>query len=136
MKAHFLAPLLRQPDAGWALVAEGSGLVLADALHTAFDSASRRQGLLRQAAWPPGSALIIAPCQAVHTVGMRFPIDVLFVDRAGVVVKVRENVVPWRVAGALRGFAAIELPAGTLAGRVARGERVAVAARQLAQPGS
>jgi uncharacterized protein len=126
--AHFLAPLLRDAAVPWTLVHEASGRVLATALRGAFDSASRREGLLKQAAWPEGSALIIAPCQAVHTVGMRFAIDVLFVDRAGLVVKARERVAPWRMAGALRAFAGIELPAGTLAGEVLRGDAVTIQA--------
>jgi len=126
---HFLAPLLRDPAMPWSLVHAPSGRVLATTVRGAFDSASRREGLLKQVAWPEGSALVIAPCQAVHTVGMRFSIDVLFVDRAGQVVKARERVGPWRMAGALRAFAAIELPAGTLAGEVQQGDVVTISAR-------
>jgi hypothetical protein len=95
-------------------------------LHTAFDSASRRAGLLQQSAWPVGSALIIAPCQAVHTMGMRFAIDVLLVNRVGRVVRVRERVGSWRVVIALTAFAAIELAAGTLAGSVHAGDALSV----------
>lgn len=123
-----LAPLLRDPGVPWTLVHASSGRVLATTVRGAFDSASRREGLLKQVAWPEGSALIIAPCQAVHTVGMHFPIDVLFVDRAGLVVKVRERVPPWRMAGAFRAFATIELPAGTLAGQVRPGDVVTIQA--------
>lgn len=126
MTAHFLAPLLREPEDRWRLVHDRTGQVVADRLQTAFDSASRRTGLLAQSSWPPGSALIIAPCQAVHTVGMRFAIDVLFVDRGGRVVKVRERVRPWRMAAALTAFAAIELPAGALAGAVRTGDVLSV----------
>jgi uncharacterized protein len=127
---HFLAPLLRDPTMPWSLVHAPSGRVLATTVRGAFDSASRREGLLKQSTWPQGSALVIAPCQAVHTVGMRFAIDVLFVDRAGRVVKVRERVRPWRVAGALTAFAAIELPAGSLAGQIRSGDAVTVLARE------
>jgi len=116
VRCHFLAPLLRRPEDDWSLVHDATGRVLANRVHTAFDSRSRREGLLRQGTWPAGSALIIAPCQAVHTIGMRFPIDLVFVNRAGVVVKTRERVVPWRMAGAMRAFAVVEMPAGTLAG--------------------
>jgi uncharacterized membrane protein (UPF0127 family) len=126
--SHFLAPLLRDPTVPWTLVHACTGRMLATTLRGAFDSASRREGLLKQSAWPEGSALIIAPCQAVHTVGMRFAIDVLFVDRAGRVVKVRERVRPWRIAGALTAFAVIELPAGCLAGVVHAGDAVALVA--------
>ena len=136
MTPHFLAPLVRTGGEGWALVHGPTGRVIAADLHTAFDSASRRTGLLRQPAWPIGSALIIAPCQAVHTVGMRFAIDVLLVDRAGRVVRVRERVGPWRIVAALRAFAAIEVPAGTIAGTVRAGDAVSVTRATAASPGA
>ena len=63
---------------------------------------------------PEGSALIIAPSNAIHTFFMRFPIDVAFVSKSGHVVKVRSAVPPWRMVAALRGYAVIELPAGSL----------------------
>jgi uncharacterized membrane protein (UPF0127 family) len=44
---------------------------------------------------------------------MRFPIDVVHVDREGRVVKVTPHLRPWRVDASWRGFAVIELPAGT-----------------------
>jgi uncharacterized membrane protein (UPF0127 family) len=125
--AHFLSPLLRNGDAQWTLVQATTGQILADRLHAAFDSASRRSGLLREATWPAGSALVIAPCQAVHTIGMRFPIDVLFVDRDGCVVKTRGSLGPWRMAAAWRAFAAIELPAGSVKDLVRAGDRVRLA---------
>jgi uncharacterized membrane protein (UPF0127 family) len=58
--------------------------------------------------------MIIAPSNAIHTFWMRFAIDVMFVRRNGVVVKVHEDLSPWRVAVAPLGYAAIELPAGAL----------------------
>jgi uncharacterized membrane protein (UPF0127 family) len=64
---------------------------------------------------PHDAAMIIAPCNAVHTIRMRFDIDIAFVSREGRVVKVRHAVKPWRMAAALGAFAAIELPAGALA---------------------
>ena len=93
----------------------GNQRVLAHRLVTAFDSESRRSGLLGRETFGDGQAMIIAPSNAVHTFFMRFPIDIAFVTRAGRVVKTCHAVRPWRVAGAVRGYAAIELPAGTLA---------------------
>ena len=58
--------------------------------------------------------MIIAPTPAVHTVGMRFPIDIAVVTQDGRLVKSRSGVPPSRIVAALRGFAVIELPAGTL----------------------
>jgi uncharacterized membrane protein (UPF0127 family) len=80
----------------------------------AFDSQSRRRGLLGRDTFPPGAAVVIAPCQAIHTFFMRFPIDVLFVSREGRVVKVRHALAAGRISGALRAYAVIELPAGTV----------------------
>jgi len=59
--------------------------------------------------------MVIAPSNAIHTFFMRFPIDVVFVRRNGVVVKVRRNVQPERAVVSFRAYAVIELPAGTLA---------------------
>ena len=125
--AHFLSPLLRSGDAPWTLVHEETGRVLADRLHTAFDSASRRSGLLGEVTWPAGSALVIAPCQAVHTIGMRFPIDVMFVDRDGRIVKARRGLGPWRMAAAWRAFAAVELSVGSVTDGLRVGDRVRLA---------
>ena len=58
--------------------------------------------------------MIIAPSKAVHTCFMRFPIDLAFVTREGLVLKTRANVGPWRLSACLRAFAVVELPAGTL----------------------
>jgi uncharacterized membrane protein (UPF0127 family) len=80
----------------------------------AFDSKSRRRGLLGHDSLSEGSAMVIAPCNAVHTFFMRFPIDIMFVARDGRVLKVRRDVRPWRLAAALRGFVAIELPVGAI----------------------
>lgn len=88
---------------------------LARSIEAAFDSRTRKQGLLGRAAIAPETALILAPCGAIHTCFMRFAIDVAFVDRTGVVLSVVHALAPWRVRGALGAFATVELPAGTLA---------------------
>ena len=111
----FLDPILRAAPSSFALTNNRNNRVLATTLLTAFDSASRRKGLLKHDFLPEGSALIIAPSNAIHTFFMRFAIDVAFVSRDGRVLKVRPNVPPWRMAAALRGFAVIEMPVGALA---------------------
>lgn len=76
----------------------------------------RLRGLLGRSSLPAGEALLLDPCQAVHTVGMRFPIDVLFLDSAGRVVRAAERIPPRRLmVGAWRARRALELPAGTIA---------------------
>ena len=111
----FLNPLLKQPGVPFRLVNARNQQVVAAQLMTAFDSATRRTGLLQHRAMPESAALIIAPCSAVHTIGMHFAIDVAFVSREGRVLSLRHAIKPWRMAAALRAFAVIELAAGTLA---------------------
>src|SRR5215204_4445846 len=111
----FLDPLLRSGATGHVLDNERTRTVVADQLMTAFDSASRRKGLLGRDVLSTSNALIIAPSNAVHTFFMRFPIDVAFVGRDGRIIKIRAALPPWRMTASLRGFAVIELPAGTLA---------------------
>jgi uncharacterized membrane protein (UPF0127 family) len=110
----FLSPLLRSSESSFELTNTRNNRIVARTLITAFDSASRRQGLLKHDSLPAGSALIIAPSSAIHTFSMRFAIDVAFVSRDGQVLKVRSAMPPWRIAGAWRAFAVIELPAGAL----------------------
>ena len=111
----FLSPLLRQGSAALSLTNTRNKKVVAQTILTAFDSASRRKGLLGRDSLPEHSALIIAPCQAIHTFSMRFAIDVLFVAKDGRVLKTRTNVRPGRIAAALRAFAVVELASGAIA---------------------
>ena len=91
------------------------GTELADRSERAGTSNARRRGLLGRDSLPEGTALLIAPCEAIHTFGMRFAIDVVFLSRDRRVVKVAHNVKPWRIAFCLRAHSALELPAGTAA---------------------
>jgi uncharacterized protein len=124
---HFLQPLLRRRSVPGHLIDAATGTVIAHDVKTAFDSASRRHGLLGRETWPEGRALVLAPCAAVHTCFMRFPIDVVFVDRAGRVRKVTEHLRAWRIAASPRAFAAIEMAAGSAtAAGVRPGTRLAI----------
>jgi uncharacterized protein len=128
MRPGFLAPLLRRADVVYALKNATTGAVVATRVEPAFDSRSRRRGLLGRDGLPPGTALVIAPSNAVHTFFMQFPIDVLFVRRDGRVVKVRRHMGARRIALALRAFAVVEMsaqPPG--AGEVRPGDRLELA---------
>ena len=91
-----------------------TGATVASHVAVAFDSASRRRGLLDRTTFEPGDGMVIAPCEGIHTWFMRFPIDVAFVTRDGVVLSVRHALRPWRLAMSLRAFAVVELPPGQL----------------------
>ena len=112
---NFLLPFIRRSGGPYELRNARTGRVVAHTIIPAFESASRRKGLLGRDSLADGAAMIIAPSNAIHTFGMRFPIDVVFVRRNGTVVKIREQVVPRRVSMAHLAYAVIELPAGSVA---------------------
>ena len=63
---------------------------------------------------PAGEGLYFPGTNCVHTCFMRFPIDLVFYDRGGVVLHVSHALAPWRVSRYCRGArGVIELPAGT-----------------------
>jgi hypothetical protein len=86
--------------------------VLADRVDVADTSERRRTGLLKHSGLAEGEGLWIIPCEAVHTFGMKFPIDVVFINRKREVVKVRKNMTRRRLAIALWAHSVLELPAG------------------------
>ena len=125
----FLAALIEQPDRRHRLSNRRTGRVLACNLECAFDSQTRRKGLLGRDALAEGSALIIAPCNSIHTFFMRFPIDVAFVDRRGTVLRVGRAIPSWRLSASWRAFAVVEMPAGALeASGTDAGDQLAVMA--------
>jgi uncharacterized membrane protein (UPF0127 family) len=78
---------------------------------------SRLRGLLAR---PPlaedgSQALLITPCASVHTIGMRYPLDLVYLDRAGEVVGWREHVAPWRFSACRRAAATVEFHGGAVA---------------------
>lgn len=87
-------------------------MAVASVVELAVTRADRKQGLLGRDALDLSGAMMLAPCMAVHTAFMRFPIDVMFVDRNGVVRKIVRDLKPWRIATSPRAYAAIELAAG------------------------
>jgi uncharacterized membrane protein (UPF0127 family) len=89
--------------------------VLATEADVADTSAKRRTGLLKHHRLDAGQGLWIAPCEAVHTFFMRFPIDVVYLSKDKKVRKVRAAVGPWRISGCLTAHSVLELPAGTAA---------------------
>ena len=112
----FLQPHLLRGAGRQQITNARNGKVVADELLTAFDSASRRKGLLAHGSLPPSTALVIAPTNAIHTFFMKFPIDVVFVSKGGRVLKIRSRVPAWRMTASLRAFAVLELAAGSLNG--------------------
>jgi len=134
-KTTFVDPLLRRSHADLRLVNVERGTVVAGRVSAAFDSKSRKRGLLGRDGMPEDEALIIAPCNGVHTFFMRFAIDIVFVAKDGSVVKARRGVRPWRIALAWRAFAVIEGAPGLIERSGTRpGDRVALQEAEALSP--
>lgn len=72
----------------------------------------RARGLVLQQRGRAGAIVKIAPCAGVHTLGLRSPIDVVFTDREGRVLRCVHGLRPWRAAVCGRALVAWEMPAG------------------------
>ena len=88
--------------------------VLATGLEVADTGPKRNKGLLGRDGLETGGGLWIVPCESVHTFFMRFPIDLVYLDRRYRVRKVRNAVGRWRISACLSAHSILELPAGTV----------------------
>jgi uncharacterized membrane protein (UPF0127 family) len=87
--------------------------VLGHSVDVADTSEKRRTGLLKHQGLEPGEGLWISPCESVHTFFMKFPIDLVYIDKHRKVRKVRNAVPAWRVSACLAAESVLELPPGT-----------------------
>jgi len=105
-------------------------LYLATHLAVAQTHWSRLRGLLGTSKddFGNGRGLWIRPCRGVHTLAMRFPIDVVYLDRAGTVVHVEHNLQPWRFSPVrMQAASVLELPSHTVASTAtALGDRIEI----------
>jgi hypothetical protein len=92
------------------------GSVLATRLDVAGSGPQRRKGLLGRASLLPGEGLWIVPCESVHTFFMKFPIDLVYLDREHRIKKVRSAVGAWRVSVCFSAHSVLELAAGAIRG--------------------
>jgi uncharacterized membrane protein (UPF0127 family) len=89
-------------------------VVLAHRVEIADHGGTRRKGLLGRNRLPVGEGLWIVPCESVHTFGMKFPIDLVYLDRSKKVRKTRSAVPPWRLSACLSAHSVVELASGTI----------------------
>ena len=83
--------------------------------------AARMKGLARLDSMPEWVALHIPRCRSVHTFTMRFPLDLIWLDKTGGVVRVDRAVPPRRLKGCLGARSVVEANAGTADSFVAAG---------------
>jgi uncharacterized protein len=94
-----------------------TGAILATRVERATNFFDRTVGLLARPTVHPDEGLWFERCRAIHTIGMRICIDVIFVDRQRRIVGIHREVKPFRMALACSAAAdVIELGAGAIAG--------------------
>ncbi len=88
---------------------------LATKVRKADSFVTRLVGLLKRTQLGPEEALWLMPSKGIHTIGMKFPIDVMFLDKNCVVLGLVSGMMPYRISGVqMRGFSVLELPSGTI----------------------
>jgi uncharacterized protein len=104
------------------------GRVVCERCRIAASPSSRLRGLLGRKGLEAGEGLLLRPASSIHTCFMRFPIDAVFVDRDGTVVRITRELRPWRAAGRRGARAVLELAAGECERRgVKQGDRLVFA---------
>lgn len=91
---------------------------------------ARLRGLLATPHLAADTGLYLPGCRSIHTLGMTYAIDVLFVDKHGCVLKRIDALPPWRVAASWRAYGVVELPAGYCAEHPDYAYRVSEALRR------
>ena len=105
---------VQPPRSTLKIVNTSREIQIATHVQLAGDGKNRRKGLLGRERLAEGEGLWIVPCEAVHTFWMRFPIDLIYLDRQHRVVKTRNNVRAWRISACLRAHSVLELAAGVV----------------------
>lgn len=89
--------------------------VVADAVRAARSLWARSRGLLGRKGMEAGEGLLIEPCSAIHSFGMAFVFDAIFLNREGVVVHLVPEMRPLRMSRyVFKARSVLELPAGTI----------------------
>ncbi len=96
------------------IVEPSTGNVVGDRIRHCVTARDRRIGLLKDQGLTPGMGILIEPCEGVHTFGMKFPIDIVFLNRKRTIVGLHAAVPARRLRISLRAHSTLELPAGSI----------------------
>lgn len=124
----FRAPLIRQPfetlgvmeasiettSPEYTVLNLERGLKIATRVLVAGSSAARRRGLLGSGVLETGSGMWIAPCEAIHTFGMKIAIDAIFLDSEFQIKKLVARLPPRRISICIRASSVLELQEGII----------------------
>lgn len=98
------------------IINQRNGSIVSNAPQFADSWIKRLVGLLSVNALKQGESLWLRPCKSIHTIGMRFPIDVVFLDKENRIQKLANCLKPYRLClSAKRSITVLELPIGTIA---------------------
>jgi len=120
----------------YACVRGYCGDVVAESVFLATTFWQRLSGLLALPRLERGSGLWLEPCGSVHTLGLSYSIDVVFVDGNGRIGRIAHAVAPWRVALAPASCCAVlEMPAGAARAQcLAEGNKLRLAPEPVSVP--
>jgi uncharacterized membrane protein (UPF0127 family) len=96
------------------LLREGSRTLLLESVMLTASPWERVRGLLGRPPLGDHEALLLDRCGSVHTFGMRYPLDLVFMDREWMIRKLARALAPWRMAWSVRAAFTLEMPAGTI----------------------
>jgi len=75
---------------------------------------TRLKGLMASSELKDGIGLMLVPCNCVHTWFMRYPIDVVFINKENIVVKIENSMMPYRIGSIVKqAWSVLELKAGS-----------------------
>ncbi len=101
--------------------------VVSDRCRFANSVLKRMVGLLNRSALDPGEGLLLDKCYGIHTIGMRFPIDVVFLDRELCVMRAVKTLPPLRTCMVRHAVYVLELPAGAIErSQTAEGDQIQI----------
>lgn len=110
-------PVFRQgkpPVQGSFLAVSRDSQILFGQVRHAHDFFARLRGLLLTEPMQAHEGLLLTPCRQVHTIGMAYPIDIVFLDKTGRVVRCLSDVHPYRAMSTPAAFHTLELAAGQI----------------------
>jgi uncharacterized membrane protein (UPF0127 family) len=94
------------------VVTRAGGEVVCERCVDARSPIARMKGLLGRRYLPPGEGILLRPASSIHTAFMRFPIDAVFLDGEGTVLKVERDLPAWRMSARRGSKSVLELSAG------------------------
>jgi uncharacterized membrane protein (UPF0127 family) len=101
--------------------------VVSDNCHFANTVLKRMVGLLNRGQFGAGEGLLLDRCYGIHTFGMRFPIDVLFLDKDLCVIRAVKALPPYRTCVVKKSVYVLEVPVGALdASRTGEGDQIQI----------